>query len=79
MIHKSPVTSKDLETLKKSLSRKEKNFEHQLLSAQAGQPHRDAVSLAKQLTINKTWYLAWRNLLLALRELEVGISTDEVE
>jgi len=27
---------------------------------------------AHRLTVNKTWYLAWRNLLLALRELDLG-------
>ncbi|HMO41228.1 MAG TPA: Na/Pi symporter [Saprospiraceae bacterium] len=57
--------------LKTILSHEEKSWQHQLTADQTHQPHRNAVALAEQLTINKTWYLAWRNLLLALRELEL--------
>lgn len=74
-----PASAPAYATLKRSLNRMEKTYEHGLLSVQAGRPHRDAVALAKQLTVNKTWYLAWRNMLLALRELEIGSSGDEAE
>jgi phosphate:Na+ symporter len=63
--------------MKQTLSRKEKRFEHELLTQNADNTHRDAVALARQLTINKTWQLAWRNMLIALRELEIGEALNE--
>jgi phosphate:Na+ symporter len=71
------ATLEHYSAMKQSLSRKEKQFEHQLLTQNADNTHRDAVALARQLTINKTWQLAWRNMLIALRELEIGEALNE--
>lgn len=63
--------------LKGVLKRLDREGERSLTAHREGAVPGNGVHLARLLTINKTWYLAWRNLLLALRELDLEIREDE--
>lgn len=60
------------ERLKGQLKQLDKEEEQRLTDASQNQLQ-DSLGLAGRLTLNKTWYLAWRNLLLAVRELDLDL------
>ncbi|MFN3917827.1 MAG: Na/Pi cotransporter family protein [Flavobacteriales bacterium] len=61
------------EQIKDILKREDRRFIESATKSQNG----NALKLAQLLTINKTWYLSWRNLMLALRELDIHAEADE--
>jgi phosphate:Na+ symporter len=61
------------EQIKDILKREDRRFVESATKTQNG----NALKLAQMLTINKTWYLSWRNLMLALRELDLQADADE--
>jgi len=63
--------------LKEELKRLDRESESAFTQGQGPEAHRNGLDLARLLTINKTWYLAWRNHLLALRELDLEIAESE--
>ena len=65
--------------LKNTLKYEDRIYVEKITRDNSGQFHKDGIGLAKQLTINKTWYLGWRNLLLAMRELDADAEETEPE
>jgi phosphate:Na+ symporter len=68
-----PVSHEEAyQALKARLKELDHEGERRLAAELADAAPRHGFATAHHLTVNKTWYLAWRNLLLALRELDLG-------
>jgi phosphate:Na+ symporter len=65
-----PVLPGAYDQLKDQLKAGNKDAEHTILNQQPFGKHLDNTLLARLLAMQKTWYLAWRNFLLGLRELQ---------
>lgn len=69
-VNQKPLRHRAYDDLKSLLKSGNKAAEEAIIANSTAGKKRDNILLARLLTMQKTWYLAWRNYLLGIRELQ---------